>query len=306
MSSNIQGINFDNQIVTAKDHGRLYQCLITDGVMVGCTLSFSGTALNITPGYFMVAGRQMKLSANTTVTVDGESSGYARVLLEIDLSEVATADTFEQAYFKVEYASAVSAFSGLTQDDINSSGTRYQFVFCILTMGTSGISSIYATAATAAVHIPLITTDMIAASAVSSGKIASNAVTAGKLATGAVETAKLADGAVTEAKLGIGSVTNGKIGAGAVTTDKIADGDVTTDKIADANVFTAKLADKAVTTAKLADGAVTIVKGGTGSSNGATGLKNLLAAGATILSANQYGASLPAAGTAGRIFFKKV
>ena len=47
------------------------------------------------------------------------------------------------------------------------------------------------------------------------------------------------------------------------------------------------------------------VLGITGSSNGATGLKNLLAAGNTILSSYQYGTTLPAAGNAGRIFFKK-
>lgn len=56
-----------------------------------------------------------------------------------------------------------------------------------------------------------------------------------------------------------------------------------------------------------ASGAIESIKtGGTGSSNGATGLKNLFAAGNTILSSYQYGNELPAAGTAGRIFFKKV
>lgn len=51
---------------------------------------------------------------------------------------------------------------------------------------------------------------------------------------------------------------------------------------------------------------VPIANGGTDASNGATGLKNLFAAGATVLSSNQYGDTLPAAGTAGRIFFKKL
>lgn len=51
---------------------------------------------------------------------------------------------------------------------------------------------------------------------------------------------------------------------------------------------------------------ISVAKGGTGSTNGATGLKNLLAAGATVLSSYQYGNSLPAAGTKGRLFFKKV
>lgn len=40
--------------------------------------------------------------------------------------------------------------------------------------------------------------------------------------------------------------------------------------------------------------------------NTATGLKNLFADGNTILSSYQYGDTLPAAGNAGRIFFKKL
>lgn len=53
-------------------------------------------------------------------------------------------------------------------------------------------------------------------------------------------------------------------------------------------------------------GQVEMENGGTGADNGAEGLKNLFAAGATVLSSHQYGDTLPAAGTPGRIFFKKV
>ena len=49
-----------------------------------------------------------------------------------------------------------------------------------------------------------------------------------------------------------------------------------------------------------------VANGGTGSSDGATGLKNLFAAGITVLSENQYGDELPAAGNIGRIFFKRL
>jgi hypothetical protein len=55
--------------------------------------------------------------------------------------------------------------------------------------------------------------------------------------------------------------------------------------------------------------AVSIAQGGTGATNGATGLKNLFAAGATVLTegtAYQYGTTLPPHGNKGRIFFKKV
>lgn len=51
---------------------------------------------------------------------------------------------------------------------------------------------------------------------------------------------------------------------------------------------------------------VPIANGGTNSADGAIGLANLFAAGATILSSNQYGDELPAAGTVGRIFFKRL
>lgn len=67
-----------------------------------------------------------------------------------------------------------------------------------------------------------------------------------------------------------------------------------------------KLVDKQKTSASDLYGNVPIEHGGTGSDNGATGLKNLLAAGSTVLSSYQYGITLPAAGTKGRIFFKKV
>lgn len=51
---------------------------------------------------------------------------------------------------------------------------------------------------------------------------------------------------------------------------------------------------------------IPIANGGTNASDGATGLKNLFASGATVLSSYQYGDTLPSAGTKGRIFFKKL
>lgn len=51
---------------------------------------------------------------------------------------------------------------------------------------------------------------------------------------------------------------------------------------------------------------VPIANGGTNASNGAIGLANLFAEGATVLSSHQYGDTLPEAGTVGRIFFKRL
>lgn len=49
-----------------------------------------------------------------------------------------------------------------------------------------------------------------------------------------------------------------------------------------------------------------IANGGTNASDGAVGLANLFASGATVLSSYQFGDELPSAGTAGRIFFKRL
>ena len=53
-------------------------------------------------------------------------------------------------------------------------------------------------------------------------------------------------------------------------------------------------------------GVLPIMNGGTGAAIGYMALQNLLASGITILSPHQYGDTLPPAGNAGRIFFKKL
>ena len=52
-------------------------------------------------------------------------------------------------------------------------------------------------------------------------------------------------------------------------------------------------------------GAVPMANGGTGATNGATGLANLFAAGNTVLSSYQYGDTFPSSASEGTMFFKK-
>lgn len=67
-----------------------------------------------------------------------------------------------------------------------------------------------------------------------------------------------------------------------------------------------KTVDKQRTSASDLYGVVPVENGGTGADNGAEGLTNLFAAGATVLTANQYGDTLPEPGIPGRIFFLAV
>lgn len=101
-----------------------------------------------------------------------------------------------------------------------------------------------------------VTTDKLAALAVTSAKlgelavitakIADGAVTAAKLAANAVETGKLADGAVTAAKLAAASATHEKLGVNAVERDNIKDGEVVAGKLGAGAVTSDKLAADAV------------------------------------------------------------
>jgi len=108
------------------------------------------------------------------------------------------------------------------------------------------------------------------------------------------------------------SNTSGKVAVSAVTSTELGYLDGVTSNIQTqfTNVQTS-LSGKAASShnhsaSNITSGTLAITRGGTGATNGATALKNLFAAGNTVLSSYQYGTSLPTAGTAGRIFFKKV
>ena len=90
----------------------------------------------------------------------------------------------------------------------------------------------------------------------------------------------------------------------AFVTGTLPPGGVDTANLADGAVTTPKLGAKAVTTAKIDDGAVTNTQ--CDCSAGLTVAGDLTQQGKIILDSDCYGETLPAAGTAGRIFFKKV
>lgn len=91
---------------------------------------------------------------------------------------------------------------------------------------------------------------------------------------------------------------------GLITTATVPDGGVSTVKLADSAVTTAKIDDGSVTTAKLAASAVTGAK--TDFSAGLTIGGDLTQQGKIFIDSDCFGTTLPAAGEAGRLFFKKV
>lgn len=142
MSTYFTGITFAEQKVTPSDDAIIRRSMLSDGILTGCAVSYSGSTLTMAAGYLLICGRQIRHPAAQNWAVVDASSGYARLLLTIDLTRTATKETFDQVVDTIEYASAEDGFPDLEQGDINESGTRYQVEICKVSLGTGGISGI--------------------------------------------------------------------------------------------------------------------------------------------------------------------
>lgn len=140
--SNFTGVTFAQQKVTPSDDAIVRRAMLADGVLSGCELSYSGSTLTMAAGHLMVCGRQIRHPASQNWAVVDATSGYARLLLTIDLTLTATKDAFEQVVDSIEYATSADGFPELEQTDINVAGTRYQIEVCVVSLGTGGISGI--------------------------------------------------------------------------------------------------------------------------------------------------------------------
>jgi hypothetical protein len=105
-----------------------------------------------------------------------------------------------------------------------------------------------------------ISTDQIAANAITTGKIQAGAVTASQIAADAVNAGKIAAGSITADKIVANAVTADKIASNSITSAKIEANAITAGKIAAAAVGTSQLQAGAVTAGILSAGAVTADK----------------------------------------------
>ena len=142
MSTNFTGVTFAKQKVTPADDAIVRRAILPDGILTGCALSYSGSTLTMAAGQLMVCGRQIKHPSAQNWAVSDATSGYARLLLTIDLTRTASKETFDQVVDTIEYATSADGFSELEQSDINSAGTKYQIAVCVVSLGTGGITGI--------------------------------------------------------------------------------------------------------------------------------------------------------------------
>lgn len=154
----LTGITFANQKITPSDDGRLYGAMLADGILTGCGITFAAATLSVAAGSLLIGTRELRTSGET-LSVTGATSGYARVIIDIDLTRAATKTSFEQAQFQIQYAASLDAFASLELQDINTAGTHYQAVFCVLSLGTAGITGVVSSLASARVGVAQLTND---------------------------------------------------------------------------------------------------------------------------------------------------
>lgn len=154
----LTGITFANQKITPSDDGRLYGAMLADGILTGCGITFAAATLSVAAGSLLIGTRELRTSGET-LSVTGATSGYARIIIDIDLTRAATKTSFEQAQFQIQYAASLDAFASLEQQDINTAGTHYQAVFCVLSLGTAGITGVVSSLASARVGVAQLTNE---------------------------------------------------------------------------------------------------------------------------------------------------
>ena len=142
MSEYFAGITFPWQRVTPSDDAIIRRTLLADGILSGCELSYSGSTLTMGAGLLIACGRQLRHTAVQNWAVVGATSGYARLVLSIDTTRTSTKEDFDQIVDSIEYASSRDGFTELQQADINESGTIYQLVACVVSLGAGGITGI--------------------------------------------------------------------------------------------------------------------------------------------------------------------
>lgn len=139
----IEGIVYDLQNIAASDMAKIYWMYggMRDGVISGCAMSYTNSAVNITAGYFSARGHLTKLSGTTSVSLPNASGGnlYCNLVYQIDLSQTASQSSFTQGSFIILTGS--TSYPTVTQQDLDNGGTIYQLSFAKFIMGASGISS---------------------------------------------------------------------------------------------------------------------------------------------------------------------
>ena len=146
----ITGITFENQVPTAKGLRGAFKSALSDGIVGGCAITYSGLNVTIGSGLINIAGGIFQISGTEIISVSG-SSAFARIKAKIDMSRASTVSEFSRVTFEADSASSANGFTELVKEDINTgSGTIYEAEICVVSIANGSISGIVRTASASA------------------------------------------------------------------------------------------------------------------------------------------------------------
>lgn len=134
MPDNINGIFFENQILTAKGLGAFGNSALSDGILTGCKVSINGLSVTVDEGYIIICGRVVKISQQSLTLIASSSRAYSAIIATVDTSLTSDETDFNQVSLSVSSGDAsvtspiVNVHSGYDSTnqftyDINMSGT---------------------------------------------------------------------------------------------------------------------------------------------------------------------------------------
>lgn len=130
-------VTVEGATVTAKNDGYLHRQQFGGQDILSSTPSLSGNTLILPRGYMVIGGRQIDITSNTSISLSPTvTTGVGRVIAQIDLTATPVFS------FQEEYGASISAFSTLTQGDVNLGGTLYQCELVRFSVSSSTATSL--------------------------------------------------------------------------------------------------------------------------------------------------------------------
>lgn len=148
----LNGVNFENQEFTPSSDCAIWRRCVHDGILQGMAITVAGSGIKVAAGWLMAGGKELQLPAAITVPATDQANGFARLVVNVDLSKTATEQSFQQGWIAIEYASSRAGFTALTKGDLAGSGSIYQMQLCVVSLSNSTISGIVTTCGYAYAH----------------------------------------------------------------------------------------------------------------------------------------------------------
>lgn len=128
----VRGIIFEEQNNTSKNWGSIFKAAFpADGIISGCSVTFTSNSLVVGSGYFVAGGRVLHNDGSEAIPIATSlQNGYVRLIYRIDLNRPASATSFDQGEWAVDF-SATPTFTSPRQEDINNTGKVYEVEFSV-------------------------------------------------------------------------------------------------------------------------------------------------------------------------------